>query len=125
MLDSLPITPQPRGRVALRRQPRDQRVRRFKRQLLQVAPHLDDAKFGPLLHSFARISLLGLDAYEHLRLSGIVGRDGELRPSVDVIQRLITSQLRLANALGLSPLALGKLKGALPDDLAAALASGK
>lgn len=125
MSDNLPIATQPRSRVAIRRQPRDQRVRRFKRQLLEVAPHLNDPKFGPLLHSFARISLLSLDSYEYLRANGLVGSDGELRHSVDVAQRLATTSLRLATALGLTPLALVKLKPGDPDDLAAALASGK
>ena len=124
MPDSLPTTSQPRSRVALRRQ-RDQRIRRFRRQLLAVAPHLNDPKFGPLLHSFARISILGLDACDYLRLGGIVGDDGELRSSVDVVQRLVNSQLKLANALGLTPFALAKLKPTPPDDLAAALAGDR
>lgn len=111
---------QPRSRAVTRQ--RDQRVRRFRRQLLAVAPHLNDPKFGPLLHSFARISILGLDSYDYLRLKGIVGADGELRSSVDVVQRLVNAQLKLANALGLTPLALGKLKPGALDDLAAALA---
>lgn len=100
---------------------RDQRVRRFRRQLLEVAPHLDDPKFAPLLHSFARISLLALDAYDFLRIKGIVGEDGELRPSVDVVQRVVNSQLKLASALGLTPVALSKLKKSRADDHFAAI----
>jgi hypothetical protein len=125
MPDSLPTTSQPRSRVAVRRQPRDQRVRRFKRQLLEVAPHLNDPKFGPLLHSFARISLLSLDSYEYLRANGLVGSDGELRSSVDVVQRLATSSLRLATALGLTPLALGKLKSPDPNEVGKLLSDGE
>jgi hypothetical protein len=125
MTDQLTAT-QPRSRAVTRRVARrDQRVRRFKRQLLQVAPNLDDARFGPMIHAFARLSILSLDAYEHLRLKGIVNANGELRSSVDVVQRLVNAQLKLANALGLTPLALGKLKPGAPDDLAAMLADGK
>jgi len=61
-----------------------------------------------------------LDAYEFLRERGLVGEDGELRKSVDTVQRLITAQLKLANALGLAPAALGKLRHERPIDLAAA-----
>ena len=105
-----------------RRRSKDQRVRRFRADLIRVAPHLDDRKFAPLLHSFSRVSLLALDSYEFLRDKGIVGENGELRSSVDTVQRLIGMQLKLANALGLSPSALGKLRHERPIDLAAALA---
>jgi hypothetical protein len=125
MSDGLAIVIQSTKRFAARRLPRDQRVRRFKRQLLAVAPHLDDPKFGPLIQSFARISILGLDAYEVLRQRGIVGDDGNFRPGLDVIQRLITSQLRLANALGLSPLALSKLKSPDTNEVGKLLSNGE
>jgi hypothetical protein len=119
MSDDL-ITPHPSR--AARRRPRDERVRRFKRELLKVAPHLNDPIYGPLLHSFARISILSLDAYEYLRQHGLIGDDGELRRSVHTAQLLVHSQLKLATALGLAPLALAKLKTAPTDDLASALA---
>jgi hypothetical protein len=90
--------------------------------MLAVAPHLNDARFAPLVSSFARITLLGLDSYEFLREKGLVGENGELRSSVDAVQRLIGTQLKLANALGLSPAVLGKLRNEKPADLAAALA---
>jgi hypothetical protein len=47
--------------------------------------------------------LLELDAYELLREHGLVGTDGELRSSVTVVLQLASTQLKLANALGLSP----------------------
>ena len=46
--------------------------------MLTVAPHLNDAKFQPLVNSFARITLLGLDSYEFLRERGLVGEKGQL-----------------------------------------------
>ena len=64
--------------------------------MLTVAPHLNDAKFQPLVNSFARITLLGLDSYEFLRERGLVGENRELRSSVDAVQRLIGVQLKLA-----------------------------
>lgn len=90
--------------------------------MLTVAPHLNDAKFQPLVNSFARITLLGLDSYEFLRERGLVGENRELRSSVDAVQRLIGVQLKLANALGLSPAVLRKIRNEKPADLAAALA---
>ncbi|MGO9062438.1 MAG: hypothetical protein ACLQU2_34510 [Candidatus Binataceae bacterium] len=101
---------------------RDHRARRFRSQLLKVAPHLADSKFNPLIHSFARVSLLALDSYEFLRENGLVGENGELRASVDTLQRLSSTQLKLATALNLTPAALGKMRNAKPADLAAAFA---
>jgi hypothetical protein len=84
-----------RSRALVRRK-RDQRVRRACRQVLVVAPHLDDAKYRPLIQSFARISILGSDAFELLRERGLVNDDGELRSSVDVFQRLVNTQMKFA-----------------------------
>jgi hypothetical protein len=109
----------PPSRVA--RLKRDQRLRRFRRQLLAVAPNLDDPRFRPLLDSFGRISLLALDGYEFLRAHGLTNAEGELRASVDTFQRLAGQQLKLARELGLTPAALGKLKNERPIDLAAAI----
>jgi hypothetical protein len=118
MSDSLPIATPPRTRVAKKR-PRDERVRRFKRQLLQVAPHLNNPALGPLVQIFVQSALLSLDSYEFLRTHGLVGADGELRHSVHTVQLLFNTQLKLAAQLGLTPLALQALKAAPPDDLAA------
>jgi hypothetical protein len=107
---------------ARKRRTRDQRVRRFRGDLVKVDPRLNQRKFAPLLSSFARISILALDSYEFLREQGLVGESGELRSSVTVVSQLIAGQLRLATALGLTPAALGKLKGESPDDLASAMA---
>jgi hypothetical protein len=123
MSDSLPIATPPRTRVAKKKKrPRDERVRRFKRDLLKVAPHLDNPALGPLIQIFAQSALLSLDSYEFLRAKGIVGDDGELRHSVHTVQLLFNTQLKLANALGLTPASLQALKTAPPDDLAAAMA---
>lgn len=121
MIDELtaPLARVPRRAAKVKR---DGRVRRFRRQLAMVAPHLDDPRFGPLLGTFARISILALDAYENLRERGIVADDGELRSSVDVVQRLAGAQLKFARELGLTPSAVGKLCNERPIDLAAAMA---
>jgi hypothetical protein len=124
MSDSSNVPARPPSTSATRRK-RDQRLRRFRRQLLVVAPHLDDPKFRPLLSSFGRITLLAADGYELLRSSGLTNENGELRSSVDTIQRLIGQQLKLANALGLTPAALGKLRNERPIDLAAAIAEAE
>jgi len=93
--------------VPKRRRYRDQRVKRLRRKVVADQPALRAAKFCALVNSFAQITLLELDAYEFLREHGVAGPDGELRSSVIVVQRLISTQLELANALGLSPAALG------------------
>ena len=54
---------------------------------------------------------------------GLVNEDGELRARVDVVQRLFTTQLKIARELGLTPAALGKLRNEKPIDLAAAFAN--
>ncbi len=109
---------------ARKRRSRDQRVKRFRSQLVSaaVAPHLNQKRFAPLVASFARVSILALDVYEFLREKGIVGADGEIRSSVQNFQHLVAAQLKLAVALSLTPAALGKLKGENPEDLAAAMA---
>src|ERR1700736_3400411 len=99
---TLPAKPTSRAAVARKR---DQRLRRFRRQLLAVAPNLDDPRFAPLVAAFGRAVILSGDAYEFLRERGLVNQDGELRSSVDVVQRLFTTQLKLARELGLTPAA--------------------
>ncbi len=121
MESSTAVAPVPRTPTRAERR-RDQRVRRKKQQMLVVAPHLDDAKFKPLLESFAQVTLLKGDCYEFLRKHGLVNEQGELRSSVDTVQRLMGLQLKLANALGLSPAVLGKIRNEKPADLVAALA---
>jgi len=115
----LAIPAEAQNRPSRRRRARDQRVKRFRRAVLVAAPELDDPRFAPLVASFSRISILGLDAYEFLRANGIMSEEGELRSSVDTVNRLIGAQLKLANALGLAPAALGKLRNERPIDLAA------
>ena len=111
-----------RGR-GLRTRKRDERVRRACRSIVRVAPHLDDPKFRPLIQAFARTSILNLDAFEHLRHVGIVNANGELRSSVDTFQRLVNTQMKLADKLGLTPSTLGKLDKRRPIDLAAAMSA--
>jgi hypothetical protein len=120
MSETLPSPAPPRRGV---RAKRDQRVRRACRQVTIVAPHLDDPKYRPLVQSFARLSILSIDAFDHLRRVGITNDEGELRASVDSFQRLAMAQLRLAEKLGLTPAALGKLGKSRPVDLAAAMAA--
>ena len=104
------------------RRPRDQRVRRVGRQVITVNPHLDDPRYRPLVAAFARLAVLTSDSFEFLRARGLVGENGELRWSVETVNRLISNLFKTANALQISPAALGKLRGDKPIDLAAALA---
>ena len=104
-----------------RRRSRDQRTRRIARQVVTVSPHLDDPRYRPLVASFAKQTVLVHDAFEFLRERGLVGENGELRNSLEVLNRLIAGQLRLATALNLSPASVGKLRGERPIDLAAAM----
>lgn len=109
--------------VVLRKIKRDERTRRTARQIVKLAPHLDDAKFRPLVRSFAKISLIAGDAAEYLRERGIVGDDGELRRSVDTFARLVTTQLKLAEKLMLTPATFNSLTRTGPVDLASAYVS--
>jgi hypothetical protein len=106
-----------------RRRSRDGRVNRLRSAILRTAPHLRDPQFAPLVGTFARINLLALDSYEFLRERGLIGENGELRSSVDTVQRLSSALLKIATALNLTPAAIGKLKGERPTDLASALAT--
>jgi hypothetical protein len=110
------------NRPARRRRARDQRVKRLARQTIITCPHLDEPKYRPLVASFARISILALDSYEFLRERGLVGENGELRSSVETVNRLLSAQLKLAAALGLSPATVGRFRNERPADLVSALA---
>jgi hypothetical protein len=94
------------------------RLRAFRRLVLLTAPELDDARFAPLLFSFARTSVLTVAVWEHLTKRGLVDDEGELRhASVDTLRKLIHTQLMLAQCLRLSPAALGKMKNEKAVDL--------
>jgi hypothetical protein len=103
-------SPVPHRNSAIARRKRDQRLRRSRRELLKVAPMLDDPKYAPLINSFCRVSLLAADGYELLRSGGLLDANGELRSSVATVNQLIGQQLKLARELGLSPSAVSKLK---------------
>lgn len=90
--------------------------------MVSLDPRLDDPKFGPLITSFAEVTLLSRDAFDFLRGNGLVNEDGELRSSVDTFQRLLGQQVKLARELHLTPASLGKVKGERPVDLPAAFA---
>jgi hypothetical protein len=111
----------PVSRNSLRHQ-RDQRLRRIVRRCRILAPHLDNAAFGPVLQSFGRISLLLADSYEKIRGAELLGEDGELRPSIDTIRKLADTQAKLAEKLGLTPSTLRTLGREKRVDLAGALA---
>ena len=65
---------------------------------------LDDPRYRVLISSFAKQTILVHDAYEFLREKGLVGESGELPPSLEILNRLIAGQLRLATALGFEPI---------------------
>jgi len=113
------------GQVRLRSisaRKRDYRVRIFKRRLLLAAPNLADDKFLPITVSFSRISVLSMDAYRFLHQRGIIGADGELRKSVDTYSKLLNTQLKLAEKLGLTPAAFRAVESGQPFDLVAEIA---
>lgn len=96
------------SRIAVRRR-RDEQVRRAVRRLATIAPHLADLKYRPALQSLARISLLVDRAYETLKGRSLLDENGELRPSLDTLRRLIGTQSDLLKAVGLMPTSI------LPD----------
>jgi hypothetical protein len=111
--------------VVVRKIKKDERTRRTARQIVRLAPHLDDAKFRPLVLNFARISLISGDAAAFLRERSIVGDDGELRRSVDTFARLVNVQLKLAEKLGLTPATFVSFTKTKPVDLASAYANAE
>jgi hypothetical protein len=94
------------------------------RKLLTIAPHLDKEEFRPVILSFARVSNVTTDVYKFLRKNGLVGEDGEIRRSVDTLTRLMGVQLKLANALNLTPGALTRVPRSKGRDFAAVLVHG-
>jgi len=101
---------------------RDERMRRIIRRARSLASHLDDPIFTPVLQSFARVSLLLGDCYEKLRDGNLIGDNGELRPSIDIIRKLAETQARLARELGLTPATLRSMSREKNVDLASAFA---
>jgi len=116
-----PAVPAPVPRKAAKRK-KDQRIRAVARHVRRTAPHLDDQVFAPLVQGFARISILLADSYEKIRDQDLIGEDGELRPSIETIRRLVDTQSKLAEKLGLTPATLKALRHEKKADLAAVFA---
>jgi hypothetical protein len=71
---------------------------------------LDNPVFAPVLQSFARVSLLAHDVYEHLLDQKLTNEDGELRlAAIDSVRKLMVEQSHLAERLGLTPATLQAL----------------
>jgi hypothetical protein len=114
----------PAPRRAAKRK-KDQRVRAVARHVRQTAPHLDNPAFAPLLQGFARVSILLTDAYEKVRDMDLIGEDGELRPSIETIRRLVDTQAKLAEKLGIAPATLRQFSKEKAVDFAAMLANAE
>lgn len=113
--------PSPVSRRVAKRQ-RDGRVRRMKREVTKEATHLaDNRKFRYSIETFTETTILLRESFAELRSKGLIDENGELRSSIDTFTRLAALQLKYANALGLTPVSLGKFKATKPD-LAAAFA---
>ena len=106
-----PALPSPVS-TRLAKRKKDQRIRAVARHVKSTAPHLDDPAFAPLVQGFARISILLADSYEKIRDQNLIGEDGELRPSIETIRRLVDTQSKLAEKLGLTPATLKALRKA-------------
>lgn len=100
----------------------DQRIKRVRRELLVDAPaHVNPRRFKYAIETGARAIVLTRDAYEFLRERGMTNEDGELRSSVDVVQRLLSTTLKILRELNLTPAAMGKLRNERPIDLVGAM----
>lgn len=90
---------------AIVRARRDQRLRRLTRALLGLpgTRHLDRPQFAPLVRSYCILTLKIADANDAMRDRSILNEHGELRSSLDFLQRLISSQMKLARELCLTP----------------------
>jgi hypothetical protein len=111
-----PMTEQP-PILTRRRRNRDLRVKRLRKQMIADAPHLDDIRLAPLVNAYAKVAILASDSYKFIKERGIAGADGELRPAVEVVNRLFASQFKMAATLNLTPDGLRKMRDEKPADL--------
>jgi hypothetical protein len=116
----------PESRPQRRTAKRCERTRRVRRQIrLFGGPHLDSGKLSLMVDALARTTVLGIDAFEYLRTHGLVNSQGELRDSVQKYTALIGLQLKLATALGLTAVSMGKIDKTRRVDLAGAIADAE
>ena len=108
---SIPARTAPMSRVANRVR-RDQQIRRTVRRLATLG-NLADPRWRPALVSLARTTVLLDRMYEALRDRPLLDDKGELRSSIDVLRRMISTQQSLLGSLGLLPTSV------LPDNAAA------
>ena len=97
------LTPRFAPSPAARKAKRDQQIRRVVRQIRRLAPYCDDARFLPLLRSYAEVTLLCERSYAFLNDGGLVNESGELKGSLNTFRQLTEQQRSLARELGLSP----------------------
>ena len=78
-------------------------------EVIGLAPHLASPLFRPLLHSFCSVTRLVHKASAKVEQMDMLDVDGELRRSYDTLMRMVLTQSRLANELGLTPRSLREL----------------
>jgi hypothetical protein len=97
-------------------------VGRITRDVLAAAPWIARSDLS-MVRRYAEMQILIQSLYYELHVHGILLRNREPRTIVDTYRRMVQTQARLADSLGLSPLARKQLaQAAQGDDLAAAMA---
>jgi hypothetical protein len=87
--------------VVKKRAARDQQIRRKLRAQLQDAPWIQRSDRS-VTRNFARLDVLIDLLYERVRASGPVDDEGNPRPVVDLLRRMVLAHAQLASALGLT-----------------------
>ena len=87
----------------------EQEINRLIDEVIGLAPHLASPLFRPLLHSFCSVTRLIHKVGAKVEQMDMCDQDGELRRSYDTLMRMMLTQSRLANELGLTPRSLREL----------------
>jgi hypothetical protein len=98
----LPDVPR-RPNYAVRK--RDEQIRRLSRKMRQLAPHLDDPRYGPALRAFSMSYLLLERAYRRVKQipDEAIVRDGAVVPAIETVTRMAGKVMGQAASLGLTP----------------------
>lgn len=91
------------------------------RRLVTLVPSLDQPEWRPLVLTYCRIAVLAQRAYDHLRQSGLLDEEGELKKSLETYRRLAGELRAQARELGLSPSVAASLMKQKPIDFVAAM----
>jgi phage terminase small subunit len=112
----------PKGKMRPLSTRRSIAVQRITRDCLAAAPWIARSDLS-MVRRYAEMQILIQALYYEIHMHGILLKNREPRLILDTYRRMVQTQARLADSLGLSPLARKQLaQAAQGDDLAAAMA---